>query len=100
MTEKTIEVNLLEMITLNEIKLKHHKMALDTADQFISIFMNICKINPDMPVEEIEAQQNQLRAIINDIEQQLRGIAKDKEFVEGILKRNNIEIGDNVEKNV
>ena len=88
---KNVNVNLFEMITLNEIKLKHHKMALDSADQFLSILMEISNITPKTSVEELEQKQNHLRAIMNDMEQQLKEIVKDKLFVEAIMKRNNLD---------
>jgi len=77
----------MEMITLNEIKLKHRKRQLANADRFIAIFKKISQLNIDTPIGEIDSMQTQLRSMLNEVEDELEGIRDDKLFVDKIMKR-------------
>ena len=85
--KKGVYVNLMEMITLNEIKLKHRKRQLANADRFIAIFKKISQLNIDTPIGEIDSMQTQLRSMLNEVEDELEGIRDDKLFVDKIMKR-------------
>lgn len=87
-----IKVNLMEMMTLNEINLKHKKLKMELADKIISIYKKLSNLE-NMSVEELDELQNQLRAMMNKTEKDLKGIDSDKKFVNKLMKRKPIKTG-------
>lgn len=87
LNDNKIKVSFIELMTLNEIQLKHRKMRLDTADQFITILKQVSKLTSDTSIEEMEETQSQLRAFMNSVEDELKNINDDKKFVEKIIER-------------
>jgi len=87
MEKDQIQVNILEMIRLNEIKLRNKKMQLDTADSVISLFKKLSELTPETSTEELEETQSQLRAMMNKTEEELKIIQEDKKFVKILMDR-------------
>ena len=88
MTEdSSIEVTLLEQITLNQIMERHGKYKLEFADQILEILKVASKIDVETPIEELELIQKRLRLILDDIETKMRETESDKQFVNNIMER-------------
>lgn len=85
--EEQVKVSILEMIRLNEIRLRHKGMQLGIADSVISLFKRISTLTPDTSLEELKEAQSQLRAMINETDQEFSIIKDDKEFVEMLMNR-------------
>jgi len=84
---KKIEVNLLELITLNEIKLRNRKSQIDTANNLVSLFKQVSKLSPDTSIGELKKIQLQLKSMMKKTEKELEVIEDDKKFVRNIMKR-------------
>jgi len=86
--EDKIKVSLLEMITLRELEVKYHSKNMAIADSVISVLKKVSQLNPNTSIQEMEETQSQLRAMMNNVEKELKVIADDKEFVKKIMERN------------
>jgi len=84
--KEQIKVNLIEMMTLNEINLKHEKMKMGLADKTISLYKNLSNLE-NMSIDELDELQSQLRAMMNETEKDLKNIDSDKSFVNKLMKR-------------
>jgi dethiobiotin synthetase len=82
-----INISLIELIRLNQIKLKNEQMQLENVDCIISIFSKIKDINIDTTIEELEQVQSQIRAMLNQTEEKMKEIENEKKFVEELQKR-------------
>ena len=87
MEETKIQVSLLELITLREIEVKYHSKNMDIADSVISVLKKVSQLNPDTSIQEMEEMQEQLRAMMNNVEEEIKVIADDKAFVKKIVER-------------
>lgn len=84
-----ITVTLLELIKINQIRLKNERINLENMDCVISLFGKTKNINHNTTVEELEEIQTQVRAMLNQTEEKLKEYELDKKFVKEIQDRAN-----------
>jgi hypothetical protein len=89
MSEKqsSVKVSFIEMIQLNDIKIRHQKLQLEQANQYLTILAKIKDLNSDTSIEEMEKVQSQLTEVLSYLELLSVQIAEDKKFVETIMQR-------------
>ena len=87
---KSIKVSMDEMITLNLIMFKQEKYKLQMADQVISIYKRIITLGPDTPITELNEMQEQLRAMLNQAEADIKDMEEDKKFINRLQERKTI----------
>jgi len=87
MKNENIKVTFLEMITLNEIKVKHKYIQLEKSKEYIDLLKELSKLNPETSKEEMSKIIKKLESLMNKTNEELKDIQEDKKFVESLLKR-------------
>lgn len=84
---ETTKISFLELLRLNEIKVKQLNYKLGMLDEYLSILRRVNQLGVVASVEDIDELQEQLRCILNKTDDDLRDIAVDKKFLEDLIER-------------